>query len=77
MVGPSHASYRWITHKITLSYIDVHSNRGNDDILREDNITNIVHLLNEKAQFARSMVTDNDVRVLFKSNYKCIIGFAN
>jgi hypothetical protein len=75
MVGPSHASYRWITHKITLSY--VHSNRGNDDILREDNITNIVHLLNEKSQFARSMVTDNDVRVLFKSNYKCIIGFAN
>jgi hypothetical protein len=77
MVGPSHTPYRRITHKITLSYIVIHSNRGNDDIPREDNITNVVHLLNEKSQFTRPMVNDNDVRVLFKSYYKSIIGFVN
>jgi hypothetical protein len=55
---------RWKTHKTSLAYIvaQVVSNFDNNDILREDNIPNIVHLLNNKSQFVRTPVTDHDVR---------------
>jgi hypothetical protein len=64
IVQPSHTSYRWTTFKIILSY-DVTqraSNFGAPYILREDNISNVVRLLNEKKDFARmKSVTDHDV----------------
>jgi hypothetical protein len=52
MSEPSHAPYRWTTHKVTSAYIVAYSvsNRGKDDILTEDNINNVVCLLNEKSQ---------------------------
>ena len=77
MARSSNAPYRWTTHKIAITYIVAHtvSNGGKDDILREDNIANVVCLLNKKSQFARSMVTDTDVRVFLKSNEQSIVEF--
>jgi len=68
MAGSSNAPYKWTTHKIALTYIAAHSvtNGGKDDILKEDNIANVVRLLNEKSHFARAMVTDTDVRNFFE-----------
>jgi hypothetical protein len=65
MVEPSHTKYRWTTHKTTLAYIVTQyvSNFGNDDILREDNIHNVVCIVNEKSQIARAQVTNNYVRI--------------
>ena len=79
IAGSSNAPYRWSTHKITVIYIVAHSvsNGGNDDILKEDNIANVVHLLNEKSQFVRAIVTDTDVRIFFKSNEQSIVEFVN
>ena len=67
MAGSSNAPYRWTTHRIAITYIVAHSvsNGGKDDILREDNIANVVRPLNEKSHFARAMVTDTDVRFFF------------
>jgi hypothetical protein len=74
----SHALYRWTTHKITLAYIVTQSvsNFGNDDILREDNMNNVVRLLNKKSQFAGTLVTDHDV-MFFKRKDESIIRFVN
>jgi hypothetical protein len=74
MVGPSHAPYRWATHKITLAYIVVQfvSNFGKDDIIREDNIHNGVQLLNEKSQFTRGSITDNHVKAFLRVKKKLL-----
>ena len=69
-----------VNHKIAITYIVAHSvsNRRKDDILREDNIANVVRLLNEKSQFAMAMVTDTDVKAFFlKNNEQSIVGFVN
>ena len=68
MAGSSNTPYRWSTHKIAITYIVAHSvsNGGKDDILRDDNIANVVRLLNKKYHFTRAMVTDTDVRVFFE-----------
>jgi hypothetical protein len=42
------------------------SNFDNNDILTEDNIYNVVHLLDKKSQFANTLVTNHDVRSFFK-----------
>jgi hypothetical protein len=79
MVGRSRALYRWTTHNITLADIVVQfvSNFGKGDKLREDNIHNGVHLLNEKSQFTRGSVTDNNVGAFFKSKDKTIVRYVN
>jgi hypothetical protein len=69
IVQCSQAPYRWTTLKITLAYnVAQHvSNFGEHYILREDNINNVVHLLNQKNKFVRTKsVTDHDVRAFFK-----------
>ena len=67
MAGSSNAPYKWSTHKIALTYIAAHSvtNGGKDDILRDDNISNVVRLLNEKSHFVKAIVTDTNVRFFF------------
>jgi hypothetical protein len=65
----SHAPYRWTTLKIALAYnVAQHvSNFGERYILREDNISNVVCLLNEEKEFARTKsVTNHDVRAFFE-----------
>jgi hypothetical protein len=65
----SHASYRWTTHKIALAY-NVAQNVSNFreyNILRKDNINNVMCLLNEEKEFAKTKpMTNYDVRVFFK-----------
>jgi hypothetical protein len=62
-----HAPYRWTTLKIALACnVAQHvANIGEYYILREDNISNVVGLLNEEKEFARMPVTDHDVRSFF------------
>jgi hypothetical protein len=68
MDGHSYAPYRWTSHKITLTYLVAQSvsNFGKEDILRQDNMQNVVCVLNKKSQFAMSPVTDNDVTTFFE-----------
>jgi hypothetical protein len=51
------------------------SNFGERYILREDNISNVVCLLNEEKEFARTKsVTNHDVRAFFEEDEN-IVGF--
>jgi hypothetical protein len=68
MDGHSYEPYRWTPHKITLAYLVAQSvsNFVKEDILRQDNMHNVVRVLNKKSQFAMSPVTDNDVMTFFE-----------